>query len=149
MKQVTITTGNATIVVVDFSDIKKEEDLYQFRDVYTVDEWSHLGGSKELEEEDWKGIVDQGAHSGLFSHYVAGVMPPNIYCYKTATESGISLLKANGVVMENPLGEEPFYSPNMKSETPYADLYEHNHRLACWQQAQSKVWVNPQIFVKL
>lgn len=148
MKQVTITTCQATIVVVDFGELKKESYLYEFREIYPTEQWIHLGGIKELTEKDWKRIADS---FDLLGDINVGYKNYEFEepVHDTATESGLSLLKANGVVMENKFGEKPFFNPNPKSVTPYADLYEHNCREMQWQQSQDQVWSNPHIFIKL
>lgn len=56
------------------------------------------------------------------------------YPFETATESGLSLLKSNGVLLEN----------------PYPDLgLMPSAELDIYRKTQEKVWSNPHVFVKI
>lgn len=116
-------------------------------------EYKLLGHPSELTEEDWKGIVGtvkdtpHGDTDQLVDRFENYAKHGYLSC-NSATESGLSLLKANGVVMENCFGEKPD-----SNDDYYRDAMgitdEFYKALAEWNKAQSKVWLNPQIFVKL
>lgn len=169
MKQVTITIGKVKMLVVDLSQEAlniKCIPYHPYGIYYTVKssgsskgkrgciiktdfEVKKMGNAHQLTEEDWKGIVDSWTN-GYYQDYENDVNHPpidgedyiDLFCIGTATESGLSLLKANGVVMENSLGEEPLrYTPDIGSDfVPYHDK---------WKEAQEQVWLNPQVFIKL
>jgi len=93
MKQITITTAKATIIVFDLP-----EDALNFRGIESISgaEFKILGKATELTEEQWRTIVD--SNHGGFECYDKDMMLKNCrnYC-NSATESGSSLLSANGV----------------------------------------------------
>ncbi|MFD2594727.1 hypothetical protein [Sphingobacterium griseoflavum] len=119
MKQVTITTGKATIVVVDLpigSEIESAIFINNFgryirfwskgKD-YLIDlpeEWNlyHAGHPSQLTEEDWKGIVGtvkdtpHGDTVQLVDRFENYAKHGYLSC-NSATESGLSLLKDNEV----------------------------------------------------
>ncbi len=158
MKQVTITTGKATIVVVDLPEGAFNIKCVSFRPygiyyivksakaprgkvgcfVKTDFQVMNLGHVSKVSDDLWDKIVDWNEEHLFYFKYPNKDWQGDI----TATESGLSLLKANGVVMDNPLGEEPLrYTPDIGSDfVPY-----HNK----WLEAQKDVWLNPQIFVKV
>lgn len=162
MKQAHIKTGKVEMLVVDlldgksFSEIKICCETYytatettQYSNSITdvcismsSKEWNYLGKATESNEEDWKGIVGQSIHTNLYPHYVEGITPPNLYCYDTATESGLSLLKANGILLENELGK---YPESKKYE--FTSIYER--AVTEWQESESKVWRNCHVFIKM
>lgn len=62
----------------------------------------------------------------------------------TATESFHSLLKANGILLDNPLGKKPIRTTPFMNDGYYSDLDRveidaYNAELKDWQEAQSKV----------
>lgn len=183
MKQQNIKTGKSEILVIDFpscaTDIKTNYQSVD-RNMYRVDlfiytykgvvesikvpsgRWKPVGKLTALSEEDWKGIVDSEYFDRgrerleLFVNY-------SIQLTKTfsdtmsATESGFSLLKANGVVMENDFGEEPVLSDYVFEEHPELvgnpkeydyEKFESDYKE--WEQAQEQVWSpNTHVFIKI
>jgi hypothetical protein len=163
MKQVTITTCKSTIVVVDLPKDAFNVKCISFPPygiiytsyvgkskrglcIKTDSPFERLGSPSQVTEEQWKGIVDfHDKPDGYYRDYLYHtIKAPHIW-KTTATESGLSLLKANGVVLDNPIGTKPRWDELAPSEYPH-DYLEHLQR---WQQAQEQVWSNPQIFIKL
>lgn len=167
MKQVQIKTGKVEMLVVDlpegksFSEIKICCETYytatettQYANSITAEcisksskEWNYLGKSTELTEEDWKGIVDQkdkGYGVLVNKDYAKDRFTHSLF---TATESGLSLLKANGVVVENSLGKEP--NNNCNEYTDMFTIAKRARKHQEWQEAESKVWRNAHVFIKL
>lgn len=66
----------------------------------------------------------------------------DLFPFKSATESGLSLLKANGVVLDNP--EKPYFISNISSEEDRAKSQE---QMENYFNELSKVWSNPHIFL--
>lgn len=141
MRQAEIVTEKVEMLVVDlptdgtFNDKIKElcENLLT---VFGT-QYKHLGKETELTEEYWKGIVENHEYpfeEGSFCYPDYEVYPKIAWkAFNTATESGLSLLKANGVVLDNPY-DEPGLMPSAE--------------LDAYRQAESKVWKNPHIFIK-
>ena len=143
-----IIKAKVTIVLIDILDhhvanvthIAPGLDTLTVQDVRTGDYvfgvngmYRPLGELSRLSEEDWKGIVDYNTYYSTLTKSWEG----------SATEFGLSLLKANGVVMENPMGEEPLrYTPDIGSDfVPYHDK---------WKEAQEQVWSpNTHVFIKI
>lgn len=171
MKQKQITTGKATIVVFDMPEeaikphiyivgeltylvyhVKSGDGYEQVNVPISEGKWDSIGPLSQVTEDQWKEIVDQSLHTGLHPHYVNGINPPNAYCYQNATESGLSLLRANGVLLENPLGVwngpdgRPQTFPDGAQFNSAIELYNFQKK---WDKAQSEVWINPYIFIKL
>ncbi|MGJ1369557.1 hypothetical protein [Sphingobacterium spiritivorum] len=168
MKTIEITTGKATIVVVDMpeecfvSQISIGGGLIEtaigfpdgsYRGINKFNQnLKELGPLSQVTEDQWKEIVDQSLHTGLHPHYVNGINPPNAYCYQNATESGLSLLRANGVVLENALGtwngsdRRPQTFPDGAQFNSAIELYNFQKK---WDKHQSEVWKNPYIFIKV
>lgn len=180
MKQKQITTGKATIVVVDMPEgahkINVVEGCYgnEYKDqiVYNLKEytenqildhikqidlpsshWKLLGQFSQITEDQWKEIVESDYRG--YKHYWKdnGFVPRGFnHRYKTATESGLSLLRAHGVVLENPLGVwngldgRPQTFPDGAQFNSAIELYNFQKK---WDKAQSEVWKNPYIFIKL
>lgn len=95
---------------------------------FGVGNWQHIGTLDQMTEEVWKGIVDGMGRSiatgvPYFRDYYGYDEDDVVY---TAIESGISLLKYNEVMFENPLGEN--------GDTG------HNARDREWQEAQEKLF---------
>lgn len=67
--------------------------------------WNLLGKLKDLTDKDCEGLVKQSIHTNLFAHYVKGI-EVNTYCYKSAKESFLSALEAEGVLFENPYKQQ-------------------------------------------
>lgn len=118
--------------------------------------WKHLGKAAELSEEDWKGIVDDVLIGGIVGTMGAGGYwayaaydKSNLDGYKTATESGLSLLKGNGVVMENPRGEMPEKCSCRTGQSMCFVECGLSLQYAKWREAEEQVWVNPHVFIKI
>lgn len=174
MKQVTITTGKATIVVVELptgaTNVVVRQNDAQSDVWYDLDgvshmvslphgQWKHAGQPSQLTEEDWKGIIDQKIETDIDETEVSTTSKDIeiVYFYDyvnktffgdcdTATESGLSLLKANGVVLDYDFDD----CPNDFCENGRIDM-GYNESMTCFicEEAQEQVWLNPQIFVKV
>lgn len=105
--------------------------------------WQHLGKATELTEEDWKGIVDVMKTKNLYINYNRSIENPEVYCYKHAKESGLSLLKANGVVLDIP--KKPHWITKINSAED-RDLSQK--QMEDYFDAESKVWRNCHVFIK-
>lgn len=84
-----------------------------------------------------------------------GLSIANQHLFGTAKESGISLLKANGVLLENTFDSEPQLSdyvfedhPELVGNPKEYDLDTFNIDSYKWQQAQEQVWLNTHVFIK-
>ncbi|SUJ18977.1 Uncharacterised protein [Sphingobacterium spiritivorum] len=146
MKQKQITTGKATIVVVDAPHGNiPHSNLLDFPD----GSWSHLGPLSQVTEDQWKEIVDQVITS--YQDYTDNTVVPTFSLF-SSTESGLSLLRANGVLLENPLGVwngpdgRPQTFPDGAQFNSAIELYNFQKK---WDKAQSEVWKNPYIFIKV
>lgn len=121
--------------------------------------WKILGMANDLTEEQWKRIVEEiTIKSNIIKSFrnYERKMPQWIYACSTATESGHSLLKANGIVLSNPYpspkdkqplcrdcADEDGTCPNYNGRYCNPDL-----RQSQYVEAQSKV-TNPLILIKL
>ncbi|MGJ1369556.1 hypothetical protein [Sphingobacterium spiritivorum] len=180
MKTIEITTGKATIVVVDMPEeahkINVVEGCYanEYKDqiVYNVKEytenqilnhieqidlpqghWKILNQFSQLTEDQWQDIVDVSDEGFECWNY-----EENDWGYHgfDPESSGLSLLRANEVRLENLFGEEPALSDYIFEEHPELvgnpkeydhDKFEYDH--SYWAKAQSEVWKNPYIFIKV
>ncbi|MGJ1432871.1 hypothetical protein ACR79M_14950 [Sphingobacterium spiritivorum] len=151
MKQKQITTGKATIVVVDMPEGSFDPIIEDCMLKYYVDKhiegtgsvwhtkfpfgnYKPLGLPSWITEDQWKEIVDlHYSHLG-FDDYDSDC---EFNVLNTATESGLSLLRANGVVLENPVTVD--LSGNNELNCDYAE----------WQTFESQIWKNPYIFIKV
>ncbi|MGJ1499641.1 hypothetical protein ACR79R_20175 [Sphingobacterium spiritivorum] len=174
MKQKQITTGKATIVVVDMPGntyyeldpqfIYKEIIINQQNGLivskYKLDNdmsgYNCLGSLSQVTEDQWKEIVD----SKIVLNEV--LLPKRkVWCnylenrYSidfSPCKSGLSLLRANGVLLENPLGTwngpdgRPQTFPDGAQFNSVIELYNFQKK---WDKAQSEVWKNPYIFIKV
>ncbi|MGJ1424536.1 hypothetical protein ACR79B_11125 [Sphingobacterium spiritivorum] len=154
MKQKQITTGKATIVVVDMPEgaikINVVEGCYgnEYKDkiVYNLKEytenqilnhieqidlpqghWKLLSQFSQLTDDQWKDIVDMD--KTYYSTLTKNWSP-------SPTESGLSLLRANGVLLKNPVTVD--LTGNNELNCDYAE----------WQSFESQIWKNPYIFLK-
>lgn len=105
-----------------------------------------VGNPKELTAKDWEDVVEETllfkkhkVESCKFRCYQDGHLG-----FKDAVESGMTLLNANGVFLENQLGEKPSIKDYKNEEGGNQELFIHN--LNEWKEAQDKVWKNPIIF---
>lgn len=96
IRSIEMPTGKSTLLAVELPN--DESSYFRPNGTYTFDgvNYQYIGTLDQMTEEVWKGIVDKSIHTELLAHYVEGINPPNAYCHKTDTESGLSLLKANG-----------------------------------------------------
>lgn len=174
MKQKTIVTSKVEMLVVDLPVDAKNVRVGAFDNIYFDSKsqgwdgydlietpegnWKHLGKATELTEEDWNGIVDYNEcpdpFLGKIKFYQKYPDSLNDNFVNTATESGLSLLKANGVVLENEFGDEPKLQETVPQHmldkgygsNDYVDQLYDGHQ---WQEAESKVWNNAHLFIKL
>lgn len=144
MKTKEITTIKATILVLDMSGMTHAEINTS---TVSKDIWHYLGQLSDITEEQWKQVVDD--HDDGYFYYPDG--------YKdtcdTAKESGLSLLKANGVILENDM---PF--PDMNDSKYYDEpkpldgsgFYQEIYNLDAiqWRDLEKQVWQNVHIFIK-
>ena len=158
MKQVTI-KAKATIVVIDIPDhhvanithIAPGLDTLTIQDVRTGDYvfgingiFKAAGHPSKLTEEDWKGIVDffttdeDFGKEDVFRDYSGKNF------FDTATESGLSLLRANGVVMYYDFDD----CANPFCEDGRIDMgYNESMTCSLCEEAQEQVWLNPSLFL--
>lgn len=145
IKSKDIKTEKVVMVAIDFPD--------GFKAFAPEGTYKSIGSAHEVTEEQWKGIVEQiGVDEwDVFVNYV-----DERCAFETATESGLSLLKANGVVLENEFGEEPKLSDYVFEEHPELvgnpkeydqDKFDSDYQE--WQKCQEQVWSNCQLFIKL
>lgn len=101
-------------------------------------EWGIVGRAWELTEEQWKGIVAP-LWNGFYNYLLINEPVGNYkrLVKETATESGHSLLNANGIYQSN---------PHTKPDEDDYSFYTHVNLSVQeeWQQAQTKVY-NPLI----
>lgn len=106
MKKKIISTVKADLVVFECSDKAVLTDIHGDNDVVAVREksnflftlpdgvWIQFESIMQITEEDWKGIVEDP----ISSHYINyGYSNAALKWVRTATESGLSLLKLNGI----------------------------------------------------
>lgn len=151
MKQKTITTDKATLLVVEFPEGAEIESALFVNNYgryirwwnkgkdYLVDlpddegNWQLLGRLPDITEEQWKCVVDfHDKPEGYFRNYIYHtIQAPHIW-KKSATDSGISLLQANEIYFENPI-------------PPFKECFED------FKESQSKVWDKERcyIFIKV
>jgi len=178
MKQITIQTAKAQILIVDLPEIcNNDADVVSgehreylkyhssdFRGMpnytfYGLPEgsWQLYGKASELTEEQWRTIVESDYFDGIGTMY-ANYEIERIFTFgKTkhrATESGSSLLSANGVMLENPLEEMPErheyefdVDENGFGVMTRCDEDQYLVDLKEWKAAQEKVWSNPYVLV--
>ncbi|MGJ1196306.1 hypothetical protein ACR777_21970 [Sphingobacterium spiritivorum] len=148
MKNIEIITLKSSFVLIDMPDNYDVYKVHTERGIY-----SKLCPVNEMNENQWKDIVDLHYSQLGFEDYDSDC---EFNVLNTATESGLSLLRANGVVLENLFGEEPALSDYIFEEHPELvgnpkeydhDKFEYDH--SYWAKAQSEVWNNPYIFIKL
>jgi hypothetical protein len=175
MKQITITTAKAQILIVDLplgSDFHKVNNgnvlEYDPMTNPIEGEWSYsklpegswqlLGKASELSEEQWRMIVawntqgNMAANEKPFYDY-----DMDMFRLNTAVESGSSLLSANGVILVNPIKKESWdeiydrisddlsVSDDDLKELCYQTEFSDHLK---WQAAEEKVWRNPYVLVK-
>lgn len=153
MKTKEIKTSISTILVVDLpegTEVVSTDSTYisynsksLFGQIKAPEgRWQHLRQLTDITEEQWREIVDTSGHP-FYKDFTEGGF--GAVC--TASESGISLLKANGVILENPEGSRPECDCNYTCGD--ADRYNCGMDHHLWQQAQEQVWSNPHIFIKI
>lgn len=151
MNKIEIKTEKATLLVVD--DSNWDGCIYEFVGV-NYNGYKHLGKVSEITEDQWKCIVDAPVEHKIHSYnplltkryFRFKDYKSDADILKTATESGLSLLKANGVLLENKYQDDwdelciwghGDFSKDGKSSF---DLYT---------EEQEKVWSNPHVFIKI
>lgn len=161
LKTKTITTDKDTLLVVEMPEdniFSAEKQIQAFIDsqnwiisLLSRDSDSNcklklLGRLPDITEEQWKGVVDD--YDNGYFYYPDG--------YKdtcdTATESGLSLIQANEVYFENPLGEEPVIEEYFCGKKDFDDsdieIFKNIHQQ--WVKAQKQVWdkARTHLFIK-
>lgn len=130
-------------------------------DEITEDVWKGIvddpftkGIGQYIEPDDKTGWISKERRMGVcweklthVSYRDYTLIPDNIsfgdlFPFKSATESGLSLLKANGVILDNP--EKPYFISNINSEEDRAKSQE---QMENYFNELSKVWSNPHIFL--
>lgn len=156
MKGIKIKTDKKEILVLDVPENAKNiivrQNDHQSDAWYDIDDvsqivnlpngkWQYIGSPSKVTEKQWRGIVDYPVYWSTLTKQYEG----------NATESGLSLLKSHGVILENPY-QKPSRQKTFTggvlgdvkgSMSVYRMLYDK------WKQAQEQVWSNPQIFIKL
>lgn len=155
MKSIEIVTSKVEMLVVDLprdattatSTDKNGNSNYfdgrEWRKMYLPKgNWQNLGKATELTGEDWKGIVNFQTtfRNGnridyMFEDYQNSDHPFEAITFETATESGLSLLKANGIFFENGIS------------STYPVTFDRVTKKE-WQEAESKVFRNCHVFIK-
>lgn len=142
MKKLEIKTEKAALLVVD--DSNWDGCIHEFLGV-NYNGYKYLGKVSEITEEEWKEIVDTGVdfvkETINFIDY-----EDDSSLYRSAIQSGLSLLKSNGVLLENKYQDDldelciwghGDFSKDGKSSF---ELYT---------EEQEKVWSNPHVFIKV
>ena len=151
MKTKEINTGKATILLVNlpkgaknpvlmgkdgmslkriYFELKGKESFVKFPKI-GINSYA-LGFADQITEEQAMEVVE---HSIFDSDY------------KCATDKLNSLLKANSVVTVNP-HEKPVFKPKFVGDMPDKD-YSYQKRLKQYEQAESKLWENLFVLVKV
>ena len=159
MRNVEFSTSKGEFYLVDFPEGANRFSVFNDRDnpyisyfksgdtgrLYVNYPLEVVGNPKELTEGEWGDICEEiafGTYRGFINHQAEGKDFRDIVesSFKSATQSGISLLKANGVFLENQLGEKP--------EPDYKVLWdqEGDDAVQAWKEAQEKVYKNPMMF---
>lgn len=108
MKQIKIKTGKATLVVVEnaetiFKGISVGDHITFNKNVFPLlpdelhnedDIYEIIGRPNDLYEEDWEEIVEP---SSKYSDFYKSYDVKNTAAFAYATESGITLLRLNGI----------------------------------------------------
>ncbi|MGJ1419965.1 hypothetical protein ACR79T_10090 [Sphingobacterium spiritivorum] len=161
MQTIKITTGKATIVVVDMPEgstghirilgapnrtmiraqiiscangTSKGRTSYFVKHNIPQGHWKLFGHLSQVTEDKWQDIVDVSDEGFECWNY-----EENDWGYHgfDPESSGLSLLRANGVLLENPVTVD--LTGNNELNCDYAE----------WQTFESQVWKNPYIFIKL
>ena len=155
MKSHLITTGKATILVVDLPegafDVGIDNSILYYRhgmmsnsaidlvDMYG--KWQPLGFLNEIKEDEAEGLVDWEDEVQFYVNYlVKGVDNIGFGGDITATESLRSLI-ASEVSLENPLGEKPHIFKD--SENSWGP-----EEYKAWREAEELVYKNPFLIVE-
>lgn len=158
MKKIEIKTEKATLLVVDFSldrgkSIAEALLCNPISGNKEFEGYELLGKPSDITEEEWNGIVDTGVDFVKeTTHFIDYEDESSLY--RSAIQSGLSLLKANGILLENPLGVKPMndeiISKNLiKQGYGSNDFVDVLYDLHQYESAQEIVWANPHIFVKI
>lgn len=143
MKEKIIKTDKATLLVVELPEgsknvrVNNARGIFGYTDKINIVRWEALefgnlqliGRLPDITEEQAVKTVDESIHSGLYAHYVKEVNPPNVYRYRSSRDSLHTLLQANEIYFDNPLGE----TIGKAREDNWILKHE-------WQETQSKVW---------
>lgn len=131
LKTKTIKTDKATLLVVE---CPKTYSLFHDED------WQLLGRILDITEDQSELIVESwimpfpnGGTNEYYKDYVEGIFTKDF-----AIDSLYSLLKANEIYFENPLGKPPTRE-DLKGKPPEAHA-EIRETMRKWHEAQSKVW---------
>lgn len=110
------------VLVYNHGSLKFGREVVQLPKGY---KYTVLGRAKELTEEQVREVIPPKDNFGYLDYCFRGVR------FATSlTESFHSLLKANGILLENPLGEKPYETFNHP---------DWEYKRAKWEEAQSKV----------
>lgn len=159
MKQITIKTGKVEMLVVDlpegatYAGIVRDHFYYYTSLMIPNEDYPYselipegwegsefVGKATGLTEEDWNSIVDWNDEKQYYRLYPSKEWQGDI----TATESGLSLLKANGVVFDMP--KKPHWITKINSAED-RDLSQK--QMEDYFAAESKVWRNCHVFIKI
>lgn len=165
MKQITIQTAKATIIVFDLP-----EDALNFRGIESISgaEFKILGKATELTGNMYGNIVEPSKfYTNMWMNYEKPDSSHRSDQCRTVTESFSSLLSANGVMLENPCGEEPdpiiidqfpeqvccgFPTPNGSccgsGVIQWKQEQIENPDWIKWRNEDEKVWSNPYVLIE-
>lgn len=176
MKQLEINTGKETILAVELPKGVKNlridkfprsgnwlidcdsKELNAWKVKLPKGNWKPLGFADKLSEMELIDVVDE--RGGVYFDYENNQHIPYdfnkwVYFFFNRLDSFNSLLKANGVVTVNPCNkpnkqaEKYFKFPTKSVWESTFNKAEYEKDLSRWQQAESQLWENVFILVKI
>lgn len=100
--------------------------------------WQLIGKARELNEEQWSGIVAYVPYGFYnYEHATDGDLPRN--CCKTAKQSGKSLAMANGFYWENQRVKPDREDYESGVFTAMQDFADYKEAMQKWEAAQKEV----------
>lgn len=157
MKTKEITTRKATILVVYLPEgatgliVNDGNIIVAIKYLAAMDikipdgNWQHLGQLSDITEEQWKDVVEDSKCFVTDEIGYIDYLNDDQLC-PLAKKSGLSLLKANGVLLENTITKPVKYKGDDFFKHQAKQMYDF--AINRWQQAQEQVWKNVHIFIK-